>query len=76
MRRLLLLAGLPALLMAPLAGCPRPASPDTERPPEPQAAQIASRDAAPAPIERAQAIQPATQAAVEGTNAAGGAQPE
>ncbi len=76
MHRMLLLA----LVTALLGGCPRPASPDTDRPPEPQAlsAEVvaairAPGDGLPTATDRAPAPDREMQAAVDGAVGTAGA---
>lgn len=66
MRRILLVA----LLSPLLTGCPRPASPDTDRPPEPQAGRSDMRQAIQAPMDRAKAVQATIDAAAGSQRAA------
>ena len=67
----LALPGAAALFIATLlAACSKPAAPDTERPPEPQAANAGLREAIQAPIDRARQADADVQDAAEAQRAA------
>ena len=57
-------------VVAVLAACSKPAAPDPERPPEPQAADAELREAIQAPIEKARQVEADVQDAAEAQRAA------
>ncbi|MGY0557712.1 MULTISPECIES: hypothetical protein [unclassified Lysobacter] len=57
-------------LVLAMAACNRPDVPDTERPPEPQAEHTQLHDAIHAPLDKARAVEEATQKAADAQRAA------
>lgn len=58
------------LALVALAGCNKPAMPDPERPPEPQAGHTQLRDAIQQPLDKARAVEDASKQAAEAQRAA------
>ena len=76
-RRTAAMVSISLLGAAAMAGCSKPEAPDTERRPEPQAAQATQlRDAIKAPIDQAKQVEAAARTAAdaqrEAIDAAGG----